>query len=145
MSSRSIILVPVDFSETSQRALDLAKEMSTKLGAEIVLLHVFEPPTLTYPELSPAVIESVYNEMRPAAERALDELAVRSGGLRALLREGNPGREIVQVAEELSPAFIVLGTHGRRGVQRLFFGSVAEHVLRRAPGPVVTVRGSSRA
>jgi nucleotide-binding universal stress UspA family protein len=142
MTSQAIVLVPVDFSETSQKVLDLAKEMGTKLGAEVVLLHVFEPPTVMYPDMSPALIQSFYDEVLPAARRALEDLAARSGGLRTLLREGSPGPEIVSAAEQVSPKLIVLGTHGRRGIRRLVLGSVAEYVLRRATVPVLTVRGS---
>jgi nucleotide-binding universal stress UspA family protein len=143
MNERPVLLVPVDFSEISQKALDLAKELAAKLQAEIVLIHVFETPIVLYPEISPALIDSIYTESFPAAQRALADLAARSGGLRTMFREGIPGSEIVRAEEELSPKLIVIGTHGRRGIRRFVLGSVAEYVVRHATAPVVTVRGAA--
>lgn len=141
MKKPPVLLVPVDFSETSRKALELAKELSPKLGAEIVILHVFEPPPFAYPDVPLALIQSVYQGTYPAAQRALAELAVGAGGVRSLFREGSADMEILRAAEELSPEFIIMGTHGRRGVRRLLLGSVAEQVIRHAHAPVVTVRG----
>lgn len=143
MTSQVLLLVPVDFSETSHKAFDLSKEFSAKLGAEIVLLHVFEPPSLFYPDVPAELIDSIYREAKPAAQRTLEALSAQAGGARTLLREGRAGPEIVRAAEEVSPKLIVIGTHGRKGIQRLFLGSVAEYVLRRAGAPVVTVRGNA--
>jgi nucleotide-binding universal stress UspA family protein len=140
---RPFILVPVDFSETSHKALDLARELSPRLGLEIVLLHVFEPPMMVYPDASPGLIASIYQESFPAAQRALEALSKSLGGLPTLFREGNPGHEIVSVAKETAPALIALGTHGRRGIERIVLGSVAEHVLRHAGVPVLTVRSDA--
>jgi nucleotide-binding universal stress UspA family protein len=141
MTQKPILLVPTDFSETSQSALDLAKELAAALGAEIVLLHVFEPP-IVYPEISPAFVDSFYRELVPAGKRQLAELAARSGVTRTLVREGRAGQEIVEAAKAVFPKLIVLGTHGRRAIQRLLLGSVAEYVVRHAGAPVVTVRSA---
>lgn len=139
--TKPLLLVPVDFSKTSRKALDLARALAPRLGSEVVLLHVFERPIPTYAEIPPETIETFYGTALPAAERALADLAESLGGLRTVFREGDAGREIVAVTDELSPEMVVIGTHGRRGLARLVFGSTAEYVIRRAGAPVLTVRG----
>lgn len=139
-TKKPILLVPVDFSDTSRKALEFARTLAPRLGAEVVLLHVFERPLPMYSDVPPALIETFYGTALPAAERALADLAESCGGLRTVFREGRSGPEIVTVAEEMSPELIVMGTHGRRGLGRVFFGSTAEYVLRRTRVPVTTVR-----
>src|SRR5690349_5412700 len=93
VDARGAILVPVDFEGGSDRALALAKELGAALGAEVVLVHVQQLPLYTYPGLEPAVLPTYNAEIAAAAQRALDELARTSGGLRAVLRQGDPAAE----------------------------------------------------
>lgn len=139
----NVILVPVDFSETSQKAVDMATELAGKLGLEIVLLHVYEPPVLVYPDVSPGLMVSMYQELLAAGKRSLEALAARTGVTRTLFREGSAGHEIVNAAGELHPRMIVIGTHGRRGIRRILMGSVAEYVLRHSDVPVLSVRAEA--
>ena len=133
------LFVPVDFDPASQRAVEVAKELAPVLGAEVVLLHICQPPVVSYPEVPPLLVASLYKDVSKAAKRALDDLAVKEGGLRSILREGDPAVEIVRLIEELHPAMVVMGTHGRTGLRRLLLGSVTEHVIRHSPVPVLTV------
>jgi nucleotide-binding universal stress UspA family protein len=91
-----------------------------------------------------AELERVYEAQRDWAHRAVDErvAAARGAGIaaRGVVRVGTPADEIVRAANEEKAAMIVLGTHGRGGVQRLMLGSVADRVLRRAACPVLVVR-----
>jgi nucleotide-binding universal stress UspA family protein len=135
-----VILVPVDFEPASMKALNLAKDLAGKMGAEVVLLHVYQLPVYTYPGLEPTLLPGFHAEVSAAAARALEQLSARTGGLRALLREGDPASEILAAAGELKATLIVMGTHGRTGIAHLFLGSVAERVIRKSTVPVLTVR-----
>lgn len=140
MSSESkIILVPVDFEKTSAHVISVAKRFAGLLGMEIVLLHVCQPPVVAYPEVPPSVIDHLMKDLLGAARKSLDELALKEGGLRTILKEGDPGVEIVGLLPELKPEMVVMGTHGRRGFRRILLGSVAEYVVRHSTVPVMTV------
>lgn len=137
-----VILVPVDFEKASTKALEVAKELGKSLGAEVVIAHVYQIPMFTYPGLEPALLPTFTVEVSTAAKRAVEQLAGSAGGLRALLREGDPATEIIAAAKETGARMIVMGTHGRGGIAHLFLGSVAEKVMRESAVPVMTVRGS---
>jgi len=135
----NVILVPIDFEAASKRAIEIAKELASKLGGEVLLVHVYQLPVYTYPGLEPTLLPGFYGEVTAAAQRALDDAAKREG-VRAILREGDPSIEILDVAEKEKANMIVMGTHGRTGLAHLFLGSVAEKVVRKSPIPVLTVR-----
>ncbi|MGK4007090.1 universal stress protein [Sorangium sp. So ce1036] len=137
-----VILVPVDFEEASLKAIELAKDLGARLGHEVVLLHIYQLPVYTYPGLEPALMPGFHAEVSAAASRAVQQLSAQTGGLRALLRDGDPPTEILAAADEEKAAMIVMGTHGRRGLSHLFLGSVAEQVIRKSDVPVLTVRAA---
>ena len=87
-----------------------------------------------------ALLPGFHAEVTAAAQRAVDQLSQQEGGLRTLLREGDPSVEILEAAKESGATMIVMGTHGRSGLAHLFLGSVAEKVVRKSPIPVLTVR-----
>lgn len=140
--SAEVILVPVDFEPGSMKAIELAKQLTGKIGGEVVLLHVYQLPVYTYPGLEPALLPGFHAEVSAAASRAVDQLSAQTGGLRALLREGDPASEILAAADEIKATLIVMGTHGRSGLAHLFLGSVAEKVIRKSTIPVLTVRSA---
>jgi nucleotide-binding universal stress UspA family protein len=138
LSIRSI-LHPTDFSEHSMIALRLACSLARDHGARLVLLRVVPLPL------------TVFGAPRGPGEPAwghssllhrLEELGADEPGVprEARVVEGDPATEIVRLAEELPCDLIVMGTHGRHGLDRLLMGSVAEYVMRRAPCPVLTVK-----
>jgi universal stress protein A len=129
------ILVPVDFSPAAGAAFRYASNLGAAFGARLIVLHVISP--VYY--LEPADFASLVHEARLAAEARLSKL--RPAPSRALVEVGIPHDLIVQVAESVGADLIVIGTHGRSGLQRLMLGSVAENVVRHAPCPVLTVRG----
>jgi len=137
--NQSSIAVAVDFEPASSQAVKLAEQLAGPLGAEVILIHVCQPPVISYPEVAPVMIAGLHKDLLAAGKRALDDLAAKSGGKRALLREGDAGVEIVRAVEEIRPVLVVMGTHGRRGLRRLLIGSVAEHVIQHSPVPVLTV------
>jgi nucleotide-binding universal stress UspA family protein len=136
------ILVPVDFSDYSLEALEYAVQVATLFTAETTLLHVLEPASYGLDfTLSHASDE---HKMRKRLETRLADLAglLTKQGLRAAhaFDAGVPGEAIAAWAKEKACDLIVMGTRGRRGLQNLLIGSVAQTVLRHAACPVLTMR-----
>jgi nucleotide-binding universal stress UspA family protein len=140
------ILVPFDCSETADQALAWAADLQRSTGAPpLHLLHAISSRPV-------GTIESPLEALLPSgAEVAelerlmIDKARGRDASATAAVwvRASNVGDIILDAAREMGAALIVMGSHGRTGVGRLVLGSVAEHVLRRAPCPVVTVRSPS--
>jgi nucleotide-binding universal stress UspA family protein len=136
------ILVPVDFSPCAERALDYACALAAKLGAKV---HVVNAIGSALPELSAALTDHMLASLRHNNAAMLDKLieprrAIAAfGELRVV--DDDPRDAILAAAKETHADLIVIGTHGRRGLSRLVLGSVAEDVVRRAPCPVLAVRG----
>ena len=123
------LLLPTDFSENSEAAGLVAREIARRWGARLHIAHVVSPLT------DPA----------DAAARLTRLSAVLGEGLRVetALLSGRVGRQIIDYARDKKIGLIVLGTHGRTGVSRALLGSVAESVVRLAPCPVLTVPGDT--
>jgi nucleotide-binding universal stress UspA family protein len=143
MESSKIILVAVDFQDASIDALATARELGGRLGLEVVLLHAYAVPIVIYPGFDPIVAPGLPDEIASTAKSALDKLAEDSGGLRSILRAGDPATEILKVIDELKPALVALGTHGRTGLAHLLLGSVAEKIVRASPVPAITVHAKA--
>lgn len=137
------ILVPFDFSENAARALAWAADLQWTTGAgPILMVHAISSRPATDGEITlPAYVpneEEVAGLQRSMLEAAAQQQAKASA---QVLSSGSPvGDIILDAAREAGIELIVMGTHGRSGVKRLFWGSVAEHVLRHADCPVVTIR-----
>lgn len=141
-----LILVPTDFSENAEQALDYACALASKLGSTIRLVHaVPTPPTTLQVALSEDVLVKLVREHSEALEKLAEpRRAVASFG-EASVEVGDPRDTIVRTAKELGADLIVMGTHGRRGLSRVVMGSVAEDVIRHAACPVLTVRSKQGA
>jgi nucleotide-binding universal stress UspA family protein len=131
-----------DFSAASAPAFTAAVRSAKTNRAELLLIHVLESiaPVADESFLSP----TLQREIREQGQKQLDQLIVkaRKAGARArsLLMEGTPAEQILLAAKSERADLIVMGTHGRTGLARLFLGSVGERVLSAAPCPVLTVR-----
>lgn len=123
------IVVATDFSESAQAALRIARDYARRFGARLHLLHVGWPGADL---ASPPLLRRLEAELAP-------EVRVVTA-----IESGSPAARIVEYAERHGADLIVLGTHGRTGVTRALLGSVAEHVVRTAPCPVLTVPLRSR-
>jgi nucleotide-binding universal stress UspA family protein len=143
------IIVPVDFSDCSQAALDHAAALGQITQASIEVVHVFEKPY--YHGAEHVIVRdekgektSVVELFRKAAARELDAFmeANRKRGIVATARliAGDPESQIVAASEQCD--LLVMGTHGRHGPARWLLGSIAERVLRGAKCPVLTVRSA---
>jgi nucleotide-binding universal stress UspA family protein len=139
---RKSILVATAFDAASGRALEVARGLAKALDAEIVLVHAHDPPPMAYPEMPPDLLARAYEELGAAARKALDNYAAAAGGLRSILRRGDPATVILEVIDETRPILVALGTHGRRGLKRMLIGSVAEQIVRASAAPVLTVHAS---
>lgn len=138
------ILVPIDFSPSSEQALDYAVDLAAKLDATVHVLNVVPIPALGVPELGAAltsnVIDQIIHDNQAALERTCAARASKAKLGAPLLRTGDARDIILHVAEELRADLVIMATHGRRGVARALLGSVAEMVVRTSPVPVLTVR-----
>ena len=138
------ILVPVDFSPSSDHALDFAVALAAALDATVYLLNVIAVPTFGIEEIGIALTSSVMADLVRTNQAAVDDLVEarkdRAKLAAGMLRTGDPRDTIVQVAHEIGADLIVMGTHGRRGLTRALLGSVAEAIVRTSPIPVVTLR-----
>ncbi|MFN0055719.1 MAG: universal stress protein [Planctomycetales bacterium] len=132
----SRILCPIDFSSTSHLALDYAARLSLSLGAGLIIGHAFETPFPLASQDQPAD-SSIAQQLREIPV-ALPEAAVTR-----VLHAGPPGAVICWLAQRHECDLIVIGTHGRTGLKHLLLGSVAEHVMRHARCPVLTVRAGA--
>ena len=137
------VLVPLDFSASSARRLDLAAGLVAPEGA-LRLLHVVE--------WVPSVVEGAFvgyanpkdvRAVHAESEQKLRGLAAAAGTQRVAVEviEGDAAEAILEVAERERADLIVIGTHARKGLGHLLLGSVAEKIVRRSPCPVLTVRG----
>ena len=141
------ILLASDFGDSSRQALDLALQIAEKFGSELILVHCWEPPNYSYAAglyLPVDVIAPIEHAARTHLEEATIELKQRFPAATSLLRAGAPWEELLAAASEVKADLIVMGTHGRRGLERALLGSVAEKVVRLSPIPVLTVHGAKR-
>jgi nucleotide-binding universal stress UspA family protein len=139
------VLVPIDFSETSDRALDYAIELASRFGAEVTVMHAYELPIYGFPDGALVATVDVATRISEASQQALaaavEKRLSRGVKLTSVLRDGVPWEEINAVANEINADIIVMGTHARRGLRRALLGSVAENVIRTTPRPVLTIHG----
>lgn len=137
------ILVPVDFSACSERAFGLALGLAERFEAQVVALHAVYLPTPTYAGETAVDYARLAGQAAGSAEEALHDFLRRLDApdtVRAVNRVGEPVQTILDEAKSISADLIVMGTHGRTGLQRLFLGSVTDRVLRVSPVPVLTCR-----
>ncbi|WP_028587484.1 universal stress protein [Desulfocurvus vexinensis] len=138
------ILCAVDFSDSSRIVAAYAATLARSLGAEVVVLYV--APSLTQYvgfHVPPSSIESFVGGIVDGAEQTMEKfIEEHFKGLTAAgkVTTGYAAEEILTVAQENGADMIVMGTHGRKGIDRILFGSVAEKVVKSAPIPVFTVR-----
>jgi nucleotide-binding universal stress UspA family protein len=139
------ILHPTDFSECSRAAFHLASKLAQAEGARLVILHVKQElgPMVAYGEALDQLVPAEYEEK---LQEVLHWFQVPDPRVRVehQIARGNAAQEILRMAREINCDLIVMGTHGRTGVDHLVLGSVAEQIQRRSPCAVVTVSTGHR-
>ncbi|HIJ81101.1 MAG TPA: universal stress protein [Desulfuromonadales bacterium] len=145
MKSFTKILAAIDFSENAETAFDYALTLARKFDAEIVVMHVinepvdlrgFYVPHISFEQLEKEIEEGAARMMKNFCSSRMADFT----NFTTTLVSGIPCDEIVRTAAEIDASLIVLGTHGRTGLDHILFGSTAERVVRQAPCPVLTVR-----
>jgi nucleotide-binding universal stress UspA family protein len=140
------ILVPVDFSENSRIALDWAMSFADKLDAKVILFHALDMPAelKERAERHKLLNKDAQKRVKEEAGKYLLAFADKYDEDRISvapeIAEGKPFVEIIKAARNYDVDLIVMGTHGRTGLQKMLIGSVAEKVVRKAPCPVLTVK-----
>jgi nucleotide-binding universal stress UspA family protein len=137
------VLVTLDGSPLAESILPIVSPIAGPMDLEVVLFRVLQPPVV--PAMADAVpmIEDVEERIAEAREYLAPlaaELAARGIRVKAEVRRGDPVQEILAAAREFDSDLIAMTTHGRSGLGRLLFGSVAEAVLRRSDIPVLMIR-----
>jgi nucleotide-binding universal stress UspA family protein len=138
------ILVATDFSPVAAEAQRTALALAKQIGASVMLVHVYSVPGYMFFDGSsfvapPRVVADIIADGAHRLKQAKEAAADAGVAVETALQEGTAAEEIVRYAQANGFGLIVVGTHGRRGVARLALGSVAEHVVRTAKVPVLTV------
>lgn len=145
MKSFTKILTAIDFSENSDCAFDYALTLATQFNAELTIIHVinepvdlrgFYVPHISFEQLEKEIEESAIKMMENFCSSKLGTFS----NYKTAIVTGIPHDEITSTAAKIEASLIVLGTHGRTGLDRILFGSTAEQVVRSASCPVLTVR-----
>ena len=139
------ILCATDFSEGSLDSLPYAVDFAKRYGAKLYLIHVIHDVVKTSGWYVPHVsLDEMYTDMKKDAKGRLEKYFVDEmrgfKDIEHVVLTGVPYQEISRFAEEEKIDLIVIGTHGKTGLDRMLFGSTAEQVVRHAPCPVITVR-----
>jgi len=144
MSKFKHILLPIELGEPAAPVVDMALTLAQDPETQLTLMHAVWLPTSAYA----AYVEGVYWPLDEMVVKAKNELAVVVSAAKAhhlktagILASGEPWRAILAKARELQCDLIVMGTHGRRGIERALVGSVAEKIVRISPVPVLTISG----
>jgi nucleotide-binding universal stress UspA family protein len=136
------VLVPVDFSKPSAKALKYGLSLAVELESRLVLAHVLpfsEPMGYAYPFPVEELEPSKADEIKAKMEAMIPEDLKNFVKARFVLRTGEIDDNLIEIASEESADLIVMGTHGRRRFERWLLGSVTERMLRHAGVPVLTV------
>jgi len=139
------ILLPVDFSDYSEVACEYAITLARTFNSSLQVLHVINEPVdlrgFYVPHIS---FEQLEKEIETGAARMLEAFCQNNlknfEAFDTMVVTGVPYEEIIRAATEKESSLIVIGTHGRTGLDHLIFGSTAERVVRSAPCPVMTIR-----
>jgi nucleotide-binding universal stress UspA family protein len=139
------ILFPTDFSEGSSQALLYVVDMAKRYRAKVYILHVIYDiskavdwyvPRLSIEEMYKDILQRAKEEIEKFSYEELSSLA----DIERIVTTGVPHEEIINFVNKHNIDLIVIGTHGRKGIERILFGSTAANVVRYAPCPVLTVR-----
>ena len=140
------ILVSTDFGEPAARALECALTLASTFGSKLTLVHASWFPPAAYGGYVDGLIWPIA-EMANGAKLELDAAVSKAKELypntEGVIVTCEPWQGILEVAENRNADLIVMGTHGRRGLSRMFLGSVAEKVVRLSPIPVLTISGKA--
>ena len=145
MKEFKTILFATDFSESSDYAFQYALSMAESFDARLVILHIINEPVdlrgFYVPHIS---FDKLEEEIEQGAQKLMEQFERKYLGefsnFASIVSPGIPYDEIIKRAESENADLIVMGTHGRTGLDHVLFGSTAEKVVRKSPVPVMTIR-----
>jgi universal stress protein A len=147
MLSIKKIVCPTDFSEPSLEALAVACDFARHFSAELIVVHVIPPvPVYAAGQVAPANFDipayqrEIEISFQTNLQEHIDRISCDGVSARGIVQWGDAADVVVEAANSENADLIVISTHGRTGLKRLFFGSVAEKVVRNATRPVLTIR-----
>lgn len=144
MAEIKTLLVPVDFSDVAPVVVNWAKDFAKQLGAKIVVTYILED-LAAYEGLYVNVqaLTEIENTLLEGAKKSMDEFMQTHfsdfANAESVIEKGDVVETILRIAKEKGADLIVMGTHGRKGLDKILFGSVAEGVVKNSPIPVVTI------
>ena len=147
------LLIPLDGSHFAEMALPYALEMAQKFGSKLTLLRVVPPPQPPSSDMAPDASKMLWQLRTMADKEAQDYLEVQCGSLKAqgydvdwdITGDISPADSVLTIAQEKGVDGIVMSTHGRSGLGRFVFGSVAEKIVRHSAVPVLLIRSHEQA
>lgn len=139
------VLYATDFSESSEHAFQYALTLAKQFDSQLVIIHVINEPVdlrgFYVPHIS---FDKLEEEIEEGAKKVMDKFCRTHLGdyekFESFVVPGIPYEEVIKKAEEIDAKLIVMGTHGRTGIDHVLFGSTAEKVVRKSPIPVMTIR-----
>ena len=139
------ILFPTDFSQGARAAMDFAVRLAQDYQAKLILLYVIQDISIAEWYIPSSISAAdLVEDMQKSADREMEKwsaaAAAKVKAVEKLVVRGVPFVEIIRTAKEKNADMIVIGTHGRTGIDHMLFGSTAEKVVRKSPCPVLTVR-----
>jgi len=139
------ILFPTDFSNGARAAMDHAISLAKDYNAKLILLYVIQDISIAEWYIPSSIsVTDLVEDMQKSAWAEMDkwnaEVAARVKDVEKMVIRGVPFVEIIKTAKSKNADLIVIGTHGRTGIDHMLFGSTAEKVVRKSPCPVLTVR-----
>ncbi len=141
MKATPTIIVPIDFLDYSDKVVDYALTIGQKLEGKLHFVHVVEEANIYGYYMGPT-IKHFMPKMKDLAQGKMDVLMKRHGGsgvqCSGKVLTGEVVENIIAFAEEKNGDMIIIGTHGRKGLQKIWLGSVAERVVKNAPCPTLT-------
>lgn len=145
MKNLKQILFPIDFSECSTKAFSYGRDVAERYGAHLHLLFVARDLAyLSATDVEPVLLLEATNEIADQGRKTMASFCQENlKGFSAYTTKvvvGDPAEQILQYAKDNSVDLIVMGTHGRKGLDRILMGSVAQEVIRNARVPVLTVK-----
>lgn len=139
------IIFPTDFSQGARAAMDYAVSLAKDYDAKLILLYVIQDISIAEWYIPSSISATDFiADMQKSASREMEkwgaEVAAKVTNVEKMVVRGIPFVEIIKTARDRSADIIVIGTHGRTGIDHMLFGSTAEKVVRKAHCPVLTVR-----
>ncbi len=139
------ILFPTDFSQGARAAMDFAVSVAEDYKAKLILLYVIQDISIAEWYIPSSISAAdLVADMQKSADREMEKWAADAGAkvaaVETLIERGVPFVEIIRTAKERNVDLLVIGTHGRTGIDHMLFGSTAEKVVRKSSCPVLTVR-----